>query len=139
MDSTRRLAAIMFTDLVGSTAAAQRDEKAALALQVEHERLLRPIFQEFGGREIKSTGDGFLVEFESALRAVECAIEAQRSLRSRNSSRPFDPVTIRIGIHLGDVEERDGDIFGDAVNIAARVEPLADPGGYASPSRFRSK
>ena len=129
MDSTRRLAAIMFTDLVGSTAAAQRDEKAALALQVEHERLLRPIFQEFGGREIKSTGDGFLVEFESALRAVECAIEAQRSLRSRNSSRPFDPVTIRIGIHLGDVEERDGDIFGDAVNIAARVEPLADPGG----------
>jgi adenylate cyclase len=119
----------MFTDLVGSTAAAQRDEKAALALQIEHERLLRPIFQEFGGREIKSTGDGFLVEFESALRAVECAIEAQRSLRSRNVSRPSDPVTIRIGIHLGDVEERNGDIFGDAVNIAARVQPLADPGG----------
>ena len=129
MASTRRLAAIMFTDLVGSTAIAQQDEKVALSLQVEQERLLRPIFAGYGGREVKSMGDGFLVEFDSALRAVECAAEVQRVLHERNSDRPAHPLQVRIGVHLGDVEERNGDIFGDAVNIAARVEPLADIGG----------
>ncbi len=119
----------MFTDLVGSTAEAQRDERSALDRQDEQERILRPIFGRFGGLEIKRTGDGFLVEFESALRATQCALEAQRALRERNSSWPTNPLLVRIGIHLGDVEERGGDIFGDAVNIAARVEPYADPGG----------
>ncbi len=125
----RRLAAIMFTDLVGSTAAAQRDEKAALHRQEEQERILRPIFHRHGGREVKSTGDGFLVEFESALRALECAVEAQRSLQERNSGGPQEALLVRIGIHLGDVEQRGQDIFGDAVNLAARVEPFAEPGG----------
>lgn len=129
MAANRRLAAIMFTDLVGSTAAAQRDERAALARQVEQETLLRPVFARHHGREIKSTGDGFLVEFGSALAATECAVEVQLALRERNAAREGDPLVSRIGIHLGDVEERSGDIFGDAVNIAARIEPLADPGG----------
>lgn len=125
----RRLAAVMFTDLVGSTATAQENEPSALQHQVEQEKLLRPVFTKFGGREVKSTGDGFLVEFDSALRAVECGVEAQRILGEQNARRGSDPLLVRIGIHLGDVEHRDGDIFGDAVNIAARLQPLADPGG----------
>lgn len=125
----RRLAAVMFTDLVGSTATAQENEPSALQHQVDQEQLLRPVFKKFGGREVKSTGDGFLVEFESALRAVECGVEVQRVLGEQNARRASDPLLVRIGIHLGDVEHRDGDIFGDAVNIAARLQPLADPGG----------
>ncbi len=119
----------MFTDLVGSTASAQRDEKSALARQSEQEQLLRPAFGRHGGREIKSTGDGFLVEFDSALAATECAVDVQRALRDRNATGASEPLLVRIGIHLGDVEERDGDIYGDAVNIASRVEGFADPGG----------
>ncbi len=119
----------MFTDLAGSTASAQQDEKAALARQKEQELILRPLFAKHGGREIKSTGDGFLVEFESALHATECAVEAQLTLAKRNADYPDAPLLVRIGVHLGDVEARGGDIFGDAVNIAARIEPQADPGG----------
>ncbi len=119
----------MFTDTVGSTAAAQADEAAALRRWQEQEELLRPLLAAFGGREIKETGDGFLVEFGSALKATQCAVEIQRRLRERNSQPERVPIVLRIGIHLGDVEEHGPDIFGDAVNIAARVEPLAEPGG----------
>jgi adenylate cyclase len=127
--STRRLAAIMFTDMVGYTASTQADESGALELVRDQERLIRPLFSAHQGREIKSTGDGFLVEFDSALQAVRCAIAIQRSLHDRNSQTGAVPIRVRIGIHLGDVEEGGEDILGDAVNIAARVEPLADPGG----------
>lgn len=119
----------MFTDTVGFSAAAQSDESAALRLLAEQAEVVRPVFQPFEGREIKSTGDGFLVEFESALRATQCAIEIQRRLHERNSRPGTVPIKVRIGIHLGDVEQRGSDIFGDAVNIAARVEPEAEPGG----------
>ena len=125
----RRLAAIMYTDLVGYTASAQANEAAALARLQEHASVLRPLFATFGGREIKSTGDGFLVEFESALKATECAIQIQRAMQHRNSKSPTPPILLRIGIHVGDVEEVEGDIFGDAVNIAARILPLSNPGG----------
>ena len=125
----RRLAAIMFTDTVGSTESAQRDEARALRLRDEQEEIVRPLFAEHQGREIKSTGDGFLAEFDSALRAVECATDIQHRLFERNSQPGVTPIRLRIGIHLGDVEERASDIFGDAVNIAARIEPLAAPGG----------
>ncbi|MGA7923904.1 MAG: tetratricopeptide repeat protein, partial [Thermoplasmata archaeon] len=81
------------------------------------------------GRTVKSLGDGFLVEFGSALEAVKCAIEIQHSLEQRNTRSRAEPIELRIGIHLGDVVHRGGDIFGDAVNIVARIEPLADPGG----------
>ncbi|MGP8077692.1 MAG: adenylate/guanylate cyclase domain-containing protein [Thermoplasmata archaeon] len=81
------------------------------------------------GREIKSTGDGFLVEFDSALRAVQCAIDIHQNLAERNAMPSVTPIRLRIGVHLGDVEERDGDIFGDSVYVASRIEPLADPGG----------
>jgi len=125
----RRLAAIMFTDMVGYTAAAQADETAALNLLREQEELVRPIFASHEGREIKSTGDGFLVEFSSALRAVQCAVEILERLHGRNGRPGATAIRVRVGVHLGDVEERENDIFGDAVNIASRIEPLAPPEG----------
>jgi adenylate cyclase len=127
--ATRRLVVIMFTDMVGYTAAAQADEKTALVLRGEQEELVRPLLAAYQGREVKSTGDGFLVEFESALRALECAVEIQRQIHARNEGEPVTPIQLRIGIHLGDVERQGADIFGDAVNIASRIEPLAEPGG----------
>ncbi len=130
MVASRRLAAIMFTDLVGFTRLGQEDENAALLLRREHQALLRPIFAAFGGREVKTLGDGFLVEFASAVESVRCAVEIQRAIAARNSARgPEDPLLLRIGLHAGDVVEEDGDVVGDAVNVASRIEPLADPGG----------
>lgn len=126
----RKLAAIMFTDMVGYSALTQRDEALALQLLDEHHALLRGILPNFQGAEIKSTGDGFLVEFPSALAAVQCGVEIQRVLRERNKkSLPERLILIRIGIHLGDVVKRGTDVLGDGVNIAARIEPLAEAGG----------
>ena len=126
---TRRLAALMFTDMVGFTASAQTNEADALKLLREQERLVRPLLKTHQGREVKSTGDGFLVEFESALRAVQCAIDIHQHLQERNAQPGRTPIQLRIGVHLGDVEERGSDVFGDSVNFASRIEPLAEPGG----------
>jgi adenylate cyclase len=119
----------MFTDMVGSTAAAQLNEAGALKLRDEQAALVHPLFGAHHGREIKSMGDGFLAEFDSALHAVQCAIDIQQHLHERNSQPRVTPLHLRVGIHLGDVEQRETDIFGDAVNIASRIEPLAPPGG----------
>jgi len=126
----RKLAAIMFTDMVGYSALAQRDDKAALELLEEHRRILREIFPRFHGTEIKTIGDAFLVEFGSALEAAQCAIEIQRTLAKRNHDVTSDRrIEIKIGIHIGDVVHRDGDVYGDGVNIASRIEALAGAGG----------
>jgi len=125
----RRLAAIMFTDIAGYTAMTNADEKSALRLLREHDQLARTVVESHRGRKVKSTGDGLLVEFENALDAVECGIDLQRQLHERNSHEGVIPVRIRVGIHLGDVQRRGTDILGDAVNIASRIEPLAEPGG----------
>ena len=128
----RNLAAIMFTDMVGYSGLAQRDEGLAVELLEEHRALLRPAFLKHQGQEIKTIGDGFLVEFASAVAAVKCAVELQEGLARRNLGAPADrQLQVRIGIHLGDVLRRGDDIVGDGVNIAARVEPLADSGGIA--------
>jgi adenylate cyclase len=125
----RRLAAVMFTDTVGFTASAQANEGRTLDLLRQQGELLRPLLALHQGREVKSTGDGFLVEFESALKAVQCAVNIQRRIFERNSEGGESPIQIRIGVHLGDVVQNGSDILGDAVNIAARLEPLARPGG----------
>ncbi len=119
----------MFTDMVASTAAAQTNEVQALELRDEQEALVRPLFAAHEGREIKSMGDGFLAEFDSALRAVQCAIDIHQHLHERNSQPGVTPIQLRVGVHLGDVEQRGTDIFGDAVNVASRIEEVASPGG----------
>ena len=126
----RKLAAIMFTDMVGYSALVERNEAFALALLEEHRRLLRSVFPKHQGSEIKTIGDGFLVEFSSALAAVQCGIEIQEEIAKRNSANPPQGLfQVRIGIHAGDVVRRDDDVIGDGVNIAARIEPLAGAGG----------
>jgi adenylate cyclase len=127
--SGRRLAAVMFTDTVGYTASAQANEGRTLELLRQQAELLRPLFALHQGREIKSTGDGFLVEFDSALKATQCAVNVQRRIYERNAEGAYIPIAVRIGVHLGDVVQTGSDILGDAVNVAARIEPLAEPGG----------
>src|SRR5213596_3732112 len=102
----------MFTDMVGYTALAQRNEALALELLEEHRTLLRSVFPRFNGTEIKTIGDAFLVEFHSALEAAQCAIEIQRALAKRNADAPADrQIQIRIGIHIGDVVHRGDDVY----------------------------
>ncbi len=127
--SERRLAAILFSDMVGYSALTQRNEALALQLVRESEGIIRAAVEGYGGREVKTLGDGFLAEFGSALNATECAIEIQRAIHEHNGQPGAVSFDLRVGIHLGDVEHRDGDILGDAVNIASRVEGLAEPGG----------
>src|SRR6202011_5688657 len=120
----------MFTDMVGYSALSQRDDKLAQELLEEHRQLLREIFPQFNGIEIKTIGDAFLVEFQSALEAAQCAIAIQRALTKRNADAPADrQIQVRIGVHIGDVVHRGGDVYGDGVNIASRIESLAAAGG----------
>ncbi|MDV3293252.1 MAG: tetratricopeptide repeat protein [Nitrososphaerales archaeon] len=126
----RRLAAIMFTDMVGYTAMAQANEARALKLLDEHRILLRPIFAKHAGREVKTIGDAFLVEFSSALQAVRCAVEMQKLVGERNVGASGDSkVHMRVGIHVGEVVVSENDVYGDAVNVASRIDQLAEPGG----------
>jgi adenylate cyclase len=144
----RSLAAVMFTDLVSFTSLTQKNEALAMKVLAKHNSLLRPIFPKHRGREVKAIGDSFLVEFASALDATLCAVEIQELLRSYNKNLGEQEkaaargdndeddgsvgcwkIELRIGIHLGDVIHKLGDIFGDAVNIASRIRPIAEPGG----------
>ena len=129
-EDIRKLAAIMFTDMVGYSALSQKDERLALDLLAQHNQILRAIFPLHNGTEIKTIGDAFLLEFPSALESTRCAIAMQKALWEHNKDLDeINKLIIRIGIHIGDVVYRNNDIFGDGVNIAARIEPLAHAGG----------
>jgi TolB-like protein/Tfp pilus assembly protein PilF len=120
----------MFTDVVGYTALTHRDEVLAMTLLEEHRALVRPFFLKHNRREVKTIGDAFLVEFESALDAVRCSYDMQRALHELNSGRTDDrKVQLRIGIHLGDVVHSQSDVYGDAVNLASRIQSIAPPEG----------
>jgi class 3 adenylate cyclase len=128
MAEERQLVALMLTDMVGYTRLSQQDEARALRLLDDHNQVIRDSIQAHGGRAVKGTGDGFLAEFPSALQAVSCAIDIQRRFFDRNRSvEEGERFDVRIGLHVGDVVRRDGDVFGDGVNITARLEPLAGP------------
>jgi class 3 adenylate cyclase len=128
--SPRRLAAILAADIAGYSRLMGSDEEGTLARMKRHRReLIEPTIQEHFGRVIKTTGDGFLAMFDSPLEAVRCAIVIQQSMAARNTSLPPEQwIRYRIGVNLGDVIVDPDDIYGDGVNIAARLENLADPG-----------
>jgi len=129
-NTNRKLRAIMFTDIVGYTTLMQHDETEALKLLQKHKDLVKEIVEKFGGKIIKHIGDEILIESESAVMLVYSAQELQKRLSERNASVPKSrELWVRIGIHIGDVVFQDNDIFGDGVNIAARLRPLANPGG----------
>jgi TolB-like protein/class 3 adenylate cyclase len=127
----RRLAAILAADVAGYSRLMGVDEEGTLAaLKAYRREVIDPKIAEHRGRIVKTTGDGALIEFASAVDAVRCAIEIQRAMAERNVAIPEDHrIEFRIGINVGDVIIDDGDIYGDGVNIAARVETLANPGG----------
>ena len=130
MTVTRRLAAILAADVVGYSRLMGEDE-AGTALSVRaHREAARPIVAGFGGRIVKTTGDGFLLEFASVVAAVECAIAVQKLMVERNAETPeAKKIVYRIGVNLGDVLIEGDDILGGGVNIAARPEGLCEPGG----------
>ncbi len=132
MSETRKLAAILVADVVGFSRLAGDDEERVLArLRALRSDLIDPTVGVHHGRVVKRTGDGLIVEFRSVVEAVRCALEIQNGMIDRNAGVPEDRrIVFRIGVHLGDVvEEADGDLMGDGVNIAARLEGICEPGG----------
>src|ERR1700727_325289 len=131
MTETRKLVAILAADVVGYSKLASSDEDRTLArLRALRSDLIDPTIAVHNGRMVKRTGDGAIVEFRSAVDAVRCALEVQNGMVERNTGLPPERrIDFRIGIHLGDVvEESDGDLMGDSVNIAAPLEGIARPG-----------
>src|SRR5215470_9378416 len=128
----RRLTAILAADVVGYSRLIGVDEAGTLAaLKSIRKNLADPKISEHNGRIVKLTGDGMLIEFPSVVSAVACAVEIQSAIRTRNAATPAERIEFRIGINLGDVIVEDGDIFGDGVNVASRLEGIAPIGGIA--------
>src|SRR5204862_6274683 len=135
----RRLAAILAGDVVGYSRLMEADESGTAGVLREHRAAADPLVAEHGGRIVKTAGDGVLIEFASVVSAVDCAVALQRLAVQRNSAIPGDRrMKWRIGVHLGDVLVEGDDILGDGVNIAARLEGIAEPGGIClSEDAFR--
>ncbi len=125
-----KLSAIMFTDIKGFSRRMGESEQLTLKLLRDHNRIMRYLVRKHRGKIIKGTGDGFLIDFDSAVVALQCAVEAQqRFLRYNEGKAESDRILVRMSVSLGEVMIVDGDLFGDEVNIAARIQQLADPGG----------
>ena len=120
---TRKLAAIMFTDMVGYTSLMQKDEVQARELVQNHREIIKPLIEKHAGEVIQYVGDGTFSTFGSAIEAVNCAAEIQRHLLDVKG------ISVRIGLHVGDVVVEGEEVYGDGVNVASRLEPLAEPGG----------
>ena len=129
---SRGIKAVLFSDMKGYSSKMSQDEDRAFRLMEEHDRLVTPIVEHHHGKLIKKIGDAIMAAFATASDAVNCAIEIQEVLASHNQGKEqADQIVIRIGIHVGEVMEKEGDLFGHGVNIAARIEPHAEPGGVA--------
>ena len=128
MSVKRKLAAVMFTDIVGFTKIMTESEDAAISILKAQDDIFTPLLEKFSGNLLKKMGDGLLVEFSSAVNAVDCALNIQAAIKEYNKT-DGNEFHIRIGIHLGDVLMLGDDILGDGVNIASRIEPLAAPDG----------
>lgn len=125
---TRRLAAIMFTDIAGFSRQMGSNEARTLRLLDAHNQLIHKAVAEHHGTVIKTVGDAFLVDFPSVVHAVQCAQQLQAQFQTENHGKePAEQIHVRIGIHSGDIVQRDGDVFGDGVNIARRLQELAEP------------
>src|SRR5690348_2881105 len=137
MNPTRRLAAILAADVAGYSRLIGIDEQGTLnRLRSIRTEVIDPKTNEHHGRLVKTTGDGLLVEFGSVVDALRCAVEIQQTMAERNSGAT-DRIEFRIGINVGDIVVEDGDIFGDGVNVAARLEGLAVPGGICVSARVQ--
>ena len=128
MTVERKLAAVMFTDIVGFTKIMTESEDTAISILKAQDDIFNPLLEKFSGNLLKKMGDGLLIEFSSAVNAVDCALNIQSAIKEYNET-DSDEFHIRIGIHLGDVLMLGDDILGDGVNIASRIEPLASPDG----------
>ena len=136
----RHLAAIMFVDMVGYSARMQENEPRAIAAVRGLWELVRPVLAEHGGREVDLAGDGMLMEFPGALAAVRCSLKIHELLNEKNKTlSEADRIRTRAGVHLGDIEHKDGRIYGDGVNIAARIIALAPPGSVAMTPHVRDQ
>lgn len=138
---TRKLAAILIADVVGFSRHMERDDAGTFArLREIRERIVDPKIAEYGGRMVKTAGDGMLLEFSSADAALHCAIDVQRAMHADNQSKPSDQrIEFRIGINIGDIIVDGTDIAGDGVNVASRLEALAEPGGICVSSAVREQ
>src|SRR5580693_2969548 len=139
MTATRRLAAILAADVAGYSRLIGADEEGTLnRLRSIRAEIIDPKIAEHRGRIVKTTGDGLLVEFSSVIDALRCATEWQHRMGERNATAPGDNrIEFRIGVHQGDIVVEDDDIFGDGVNVAARLEGLAEPGGICVSARVQ--
>ena len=125
----RKLAAIMFTDMVGYTAMMQKAELRARELVQNHREIIKPLIEKHAGEVVQYVGDGTFSTFGSAIEAVNCAIEIQRNLKDN------EELSLRIGIHVGDVVVEGDEVYGDGVNVASRLEPMAEAGGVCISGR----
>jgi len=133
MKEQRKLAAIMFTDIVGYTALMSKDEQHAHQIIHKSREILKQLIEQYNGQWLQAIGDGTLSSFPSVVDAVNCALEIQRSLRDNPE------ISIRIGIHIGDVVFEEGEVYGEGVNVASRLEPLAEPGGICISGKVYSE